>query len=118
MLFKGIINFQVAGEIIHAILSIGSADECFPANAVLWRHKPFNKANSVRYHYILILSFSVGFEEIMSFIFLQQGLITIDFGFKIAHRGDKGSHRGKRKLFCVLEREGCVVLVFCSSLLA
>jgi len=43
MLFKGMINCQVAGKAIHVILSIGSADECFPANDVLWRHKPFNK---------------------------------------------------------------------------
>jgi len=26
----------------------------------------------------------------------------LDFALKIAHRGDTGSHKGKRKMFCML----------------
>ena len=36
----------------------------------------------------------------------------LDFGRKIAHRGNIGSYKGKRKLFGVLERWICALLLF------
>jgi len=44
----------------------------------------------------------------------------LDFGFKMAHRGNTGSHRGKRKLPCVLKVWICALLLvfLCFVLLA
>ena len=38
----------------------------------------------------------------------------LDFGLKIAHRGNTGSHRGKRKLACLSENYICALLLFFS----
>ena len=42
----------------------------------------------------------------------------LDFALKIAHRGNTGSHRGKRKLLCVPKEWICALLLvflcFCS----
>ena len=36
----------------------------------------------------------------------------LDFGLKIAHRGNTGSHRGKRKLICLSKKWICAYLRF------
>ena len=38
----------------------------------------------------------------------------LDFALKIAHRGNTGSHRGKRKLACLSENYICALLLFFS----
>ena len=37
----------------------------------------------------------------------------LDFALKIAHRGNTGSHRGKRKLGCVRKVNLCIITCFC-----
>ena len=36
----------------------------------------------------------------------------LDFALKIAHRGNTGSHKGKRKLTCLSENYICALLLF------
>ena len=36
----------------------------------------------------------------------------LDFALKIAHRGNTGSHKGKRKLACLPENYICALLLF------
>ena len=38
----------------------------------------------------------------------------LDFALKIAHRGNTGSHKGKRKLACLSENYICALLLFFS----
>ena len=38
----------------------------------------------------------------------------LDFALKIAHRGNTGSHKGKRKLACLTENYICALLLFFS----
>ena len=40
----------------------------------------------------------------------------LDFALKIAHRGNTGSHKGKRKLACLSENYICALLLFFSVL--
>ena len=81
----------------------GSAGGCFSAYAVLGGISPltrtiFDPTNfcGISRNHVVHISPTRLKSSIMGNYF--------DFGLKIAHRGNTGSHRSKRKLYCVPEK--------------
>ena len=95
-LFQSITNSQTAEKVMsHHISPNGSAGGGLPAYAVLRRHK---LGDPIYFGTILRNQIShISPTSLKKFIMGNY----LDFALKIAHRGNTGSHKGKRTLFCM-----------------
>ena len=85
----------------------------FPGSCRLWRHKPFNLHYFRPYLFGTILRNQISHISPTSLKKFIMGNY-LDFALKIAHRGNTGSHKGKRKLACLPENYICALLLFFS----
>ena len=101
---KSITNSQTVGKIMpYHISSNGSAGGCFPALPLPCGISPLTCTIFDSTYFGGILRnhvFHISPTRLKSSIMGNY----LDFALKIAHRGNTGAHKGKRKLLCVLEK--------------
>jgi len=103
-LSRSITYFGTAEKVMPYHLSPnGFACGCSSAYATFWRYKTFNL------HYFRPYLFWQYLKKSCLSHFPNKAQIFhygnyLDFALKIAHRGNTGSHRGKRKLGCASEK--------------
>ena len=101
-LFQSITNVETAEKVMpYHISPNGSAGGCFPSYAALGWHMTLT-CTIFDPNIFLIFSksnfFHISPTSLKKFIMGNY----LDFALKIAHRGNTGSHKGKRTLFCML----------------
>jgi len=102
--YKGITNVRTLTKVMpYHISPNGSAGGCFSAYAAFGGISPLSCTIFDPTYFGGILRnhvFHISPTRLKSFIMVNY----LDFALKIAHRGNTGSHRGKRKLICVPEK--------------
>lgn len=111
---KGITNIRTVEKVMpQQISSNGFAGGCFLTYAVFGGISPLTCTIFDPIYFGTILRNQISHISPTS---LKKFIIGnyLDFALKIAHRGNTGSHKGKRKLACLSENYICALLLFFS----
>ena len=111
---KGITNIRTVEKVMpQQISSNGFAGGCFLTYAVFGGISPLTCTIFDPIYFGTILRNQISHISPTSLKKFIMGNY-LDFALKIAHRGNTGSHKGKRKLACLPENYICALLLFFS----